>query len=103
MLSQRLAMFYMLRQWGAEDAKGAEAVAAALADYGLALDQLETFAGNTPETLELIAGMRSGFSLLQRALAQDKDNLSFLVATTSERMLEGADRLTGLYAGLEKK
>lgn len=103
MLSQRLAMFYMLRQWGAEDAKGADAVSSALADYSLALDKLETFAGNTPETLDLIANLRSGFRLLQRALGQHEENLSFLVATTSERMLESADRLTGLYASLEKK
>lgn len=103
MLSQRLAMFYLLKLWGVGGANEEVQADTAAKDYAAALTELRAFDGNTKEALELLANLDRAFQLLQKARGDKGDNLSFLIATTSERMLEDADRLTGLYVTLVQK
>ncbi len=103
MLSQRMAMFYLLDLYGIKDAKNAESLEQALSDYRNALNALSGFEGNTAQTREILRSLERGHNLLSRAVGQTDYNLSFLIATTSERMLADADKLTGLYVEIERK
>lgn len=103
MLSQRMAMFYLLRLWGVGGADEDGLADKAAQEYAAALKELRASDGNTKETRALLDKLERAYQLLLRARSDKAGNLSFLIATTSERMLEDADQLTGLYAGLDKK
>lgn len=103
MLSQRMAMFYLLRLWGVGSADEDGMADKAAQEYAAALKELRVSDGNTGETRSLLDKLERAYQLLLRARSDKAGNLSFLIATTSERMLEDADQLTGLYAGLDKK
>ncbi len=104
MLSQRMAKFYMFRQWGIKSAALDQEAQLARREFLSALDAL----GKAPENdkpikneLEL-ARMQWLFfdEALKRQDVGGKDMMTYAtnVATTSERLLEVMDRITGHYA-----
>jgi hypothetical protein len=101
MLSQRVAMLYLLDLYGIKDPKNDQERSNALTEYSRALKELAAFSGNTAQTRDLLDSLERGYSLLNHTAR--RANLSFLVATTSERMLVDADKLTALYVELEAK
>ncbi|PIV87906.1 MAG: hypothetical protein COW48_08970 [Hydrogenophilales bacterium CG17_big_fil_post_rev_8_21_14_2_50_63_12] len=103
MLSQRMAKFYMLRQWGIKSAALDQEARLARREFLSALDAL----GKAPENdrpikneLDL-ARMQWLFfdEALKRQDVGGKDMMTYAtnVATTSERLLEVMDRITGHY------
>ncbi len=102
MLSQRMAMFYLLGSWGVADTDDLAAADKAATEYREALTALRSYDRNTPEARALLDKLQSQLFLLQKAVGEKGSNLSFLIATASERMLELADQLTALYASLDK-
>ncbi len=103
MLSQRMAMFYLMHIWGVAAPEDEQAADKATQEYGDAIDVLRTFDRNSDEMKQLIESMSGQYVYIKKAAGEKGDNLSFIVATTSEKMLEYADRLTAYYAGLDKK
>jgi nitrate/nitrite-specific signal transduction histidine kinase len=103
MLSQRLAMFYLLKLWGVGSTAEDDLAETAAREYAAALNELRAYRSNPKEAVTLLDNMARAFQLLQKARSDQGGNLSFLIATTSERMLDDADQLTGLYVELDKK
>lgn len=101
MLSQRMAMFYLLRLWGVTGEQEATLLAQAEKEYAAALVELSRAPGNDTSARELLRRLQSSANLLHRAMAAENRNLAFLIGTTSDRMLEDADRLTSFYVNQE--
>jgi len=105
MLSQRMAKFYMLRHWGIATPEMDGEARVARGEFISALDAL----GKARENTSAIAGelelAKVQWLFFDQALQaqsgggkQDTDAQN--VATTSERILEVMDRITGMYARL---
>lgn len=103
MLSQRLAMFYLLKLWGVGSSDEDVMADTAAKEYAAGLKELRGFRGNNKEMVALLDNLERAYNLLIKARADKAGNLSFLIATTSERMLDDADQLTALYATLGRK
>ena len=103
MLSQRMAMFYLLRLWGVGGPDEEAMADTAAKEYAAGLKELRAFKGNNKEMIALLNNLERAYQLLLKARADKAGNLSFLISTTSERMLDDADQLTALYAALDKK
>lgn len=103
MLSQRLAMFYLLRLWGVGGSAEAALADTAAQEYAAALKELRAFGGNSVEAIALLDNLERAYRLLIKVRSNKTGNLSFMIATTSERMLNDADQLTRLYVGLDRK
>jgi nitrate/nitrite-specific signal transduction histidine kinase len=105
MLSQRLAKFYMLRYWGINSPDMERESRVARGEFVTALDALS----KAPENTKVISGelelARIQWMFFDEALKSQKgggkDAIDAQnVATTSERILEVMDRITGMYARL---
>ncbi|MDP2433786.1 MAG: type IV pili methyl-accepting chemotaxis transducer N-terminal domain-containing protein [Pseudomonadota bacterium] len=104
MLSQRMAKFYMFRQWGIKSPSLDQEAQLARREFLSALDAL----GKAPENDKPITNelelARMQWLFFDEALKQQdvggKDMMTYAtnVATTSERLLEVMDRITGHYA-----
>lgn len=103
MLSQRIAMFYLMHIWGVATEQDDKDAKQAAVEYATALKTLRAFSGNTDEMNKLIDDMGDGLHFIEHAVDEKGDNLSFIVAVTSEKMLENADKLTAAYAKMGKK
>jgi hypothetical protein len=103
MLSQRLAMFYLLKLWGVGGPAEDGLADTAAKEFAAGLKELRAFRANPKEAVSLLDNLERAYQLLLRARADKAGNLSFLISTTSERMLDDADQLTGLYVALDKK
>lgn len=108
MLSQRMAKFYMFRQWGITTPDMEKEARLAQREFVSALQALNQAPENSEKIkgeLEL-AGTQWLFfeqALRQQAAAGQAQTYTEHVATTSERILQVMDRITGLYAGLIAK
>jgi nitrate/nitrite-specific signal transduction histidine kinase len=105
MLSQRLAKFYMLRHWGITSPEMDSEARVARGEFISALDAL----GKAKENTTAIAGelelAKVQWLFFDQALQSQRgggkdDTDAQNVATTSERILEVMDRITGMYAKL---
>ncbi|MEW6646727.1 MAG: type IV pili methyl-accepting chemotaxis transducer N-terminal domain-containing protein [Pseudomonadota bacterium] len=103
MLSQRMAMFYLLRLWGVGGPDEEAMADTAAKEYAAGLKELRAFGGNNKEMVALLNNLDRAYQLLLKARSDKAGNLSFLISTTSERMLDDADQLTALYGALDKK
>jgi hypothetical protein len=103
MLSQRMAMFYLLKLWGVGGADEEAMADTAAKEYAAGLKELRGFGGNGKEMIALLENLERAYQLLLKARADKAGNLSFLISTTSERMLDDADQLTALYAAPDRK
>lgn len=105
MLSQRLAKFYMLRHWGITSPDMDREARVARGEFVSALDALSKAPENSKAiATELdLAKMQWVFfdDALNAQKGGGKDDIDAQnVATTSERILEVMDRITGMYARL---
>ena len=98
MLSQRLAKSFMLIEAGQDSAGLRKQLDAARSEFVLALDALEAAPVSTPAIKQDLLQARSQWMFYQSALdGKDKTVARRDVATTSERILEVMDSLTGRY------
>lgn len=108
MLSQRMAKFYMLVAWRVDPSGSAKGLAEARAEFQSALDALSAAAENTREITEELQLAKVQWLFFDNAVAQQGTSgfdpqLALNVATTSERILQVMDRVTGLYERLAAK
>lgn len=100
MLSQRMAMFYMLQIWGVDDPAIAEDLKKTTEEFQAAQNRLSALPSNTPRITNNLMRVRHSLDLLQRTMGYKGHNLSFTVAMTTERMLEAMDEVTAGYAAI---
>lgn len=98
MLSQRMAKSFMLMEAGVDSEAVRKQLDTARAEFALALDTLEASPVSTPVIQQELAQARRQWVVYQIGLdGRDKAAARRNVATTSERLLEVMDNLTGLY------
>lgn len=104
MLSQRIAKSYMLIEAGLNPADLRKQLDAARSEFVMAMDALEAAPVSTTAIKQNLTLARTQWIFYQNALdGSDKTNARRNVATTSERILEVMDTLTGLYDGALKE
>lgn len=98
MLSQRIAKSFMLIEAGQDPTVLSKQLETARSEFVLALDALEAAPVSTKAIRDNLALARMQWMFYQSALSgRDKIPARRDVATTSERVLEVMDSLTGLY------
>lgn len=105
MLSQRIAKYYQAQAWGVAPADAAGEIAKSRAEFVQMLGELASAPINTqPIQDELDLGKQQWmfFDAALTGRAGDKKTNSTNVATTSERILEVMDNVTGMYEKLLK-
>lgn len=104
MLSQRMAKFYMFRVWGIKSPWMEQEAQLARREFVSALDALGKARENDNTIKKELELARTQWLFFDEALKQQdvggKDTMIYAtnVATTSERLLEVMDRVTGHYA-----
>jgi nitrate/nitrite-specific signal transduction histidine kinase len=98
MLSQRMAKSFMLIEAGQDAASLSKQLDTARSEFILAMDALEAAPVSTPGIKQNLVLARTQWMFYQSALdGKDKAIARRDVATTSERILEVMDSLTGQY------
>ncbi|HEX8956401.1 MAG TPA: type IV pili methyl-accepting chemotaxis transducer N-terminal domain-containing protein [Burkholderiaceae bacterium] len=105
MLSQRMAKFYQAIRWGVAPADAAGKLDRARSDFVAAMKILDDAPGNTQAIRDGLSLAAQQWAFFDAALRQGiGPNGGILdatsVATTSERILEVMDNITGLYQQL---
>jgi hypothetical protein len=106
MLSQRMAKFYQALNWGAAPPGAVTSLGKARDEFVLALAELAASPKNTAAITQQIELARLQWYFFDQALivkpadSEDVRRFAENVATTSERILEVMDTLTGLYQQL---
>lgn len=108
MLSQRMAKFYMFRQWGISTPEMEKEARLAQREFVSALQALTQATENSNKIKEELELAGTQWLFFEQALQQQATGGKVMtytehVATTSERILQVMDRITGLYAGLSAK
>lgn len=104
MLSQRLAKYYMLREWGVAAAQVNDSIELAGKEFSDALNDLLKSQENSPEVQEELEVVRSQWDVLQMALSQKKDFANHrVVADASDSILQHMDHVTQLYVELAQR
>lgn len=100
MLSQRLSKLYQAKAWNVAPPAAAAELDEARREFLAGLAELEAAGVNTPAIREALVLGRQQWLFFDSALksqGSDKRLLGTNVATTSERILEVMDALTGMY------
>lgn len=105
MLSQRMAKFYQALQWGVAPADAATKLEQSRNDFVKGMQILDTAHSNTSRIRDELTLASQQWSFFDSALRQNGDATNrtlyaATVATTSERILEVMDDITGLYQQL---
>jgi hypothetical protein len=105
MLSQRMAKFYQAMNWGVAPAEANEKLAQARKEFIAALSELAASPKNTPQIAREVQLAQQQWIFFDNALnagttGGNRAQLATNVATTSERILEAMDRVTGMYEKL---
>ncbi len=106
MLSQRMAKFYQAINWGVAPADAKNKLAVAREEFIDAMRVLSTEPNNTKEIRDELELAQQQWVFFDNALRNEvgasvmKRQLATNVATTSERILETMNRITGLYEKL---
>ena len=98
MLSQRIELFYLLRNWGFTDKYYIDELAKARKQFTAGLKYLNSYKKNTPEIKALLAKADKSYRLFEHSL--DADNNAFLVSLTVRQLLKYMDDATSLYSKL---
>lgn len=96
MLSQRIELFYLLRDWGFEDDFYADALAKSRREFTEGLAYLNSYPGNTEEVKKLLAKAEKSFNLFSHSL--DEKNNAFLISLTVGQLLKYMNTATNLYS-----
>ncbi len=105
MLSQRLAKLYQASNWNIAPGNAASSIESTRKEFSAAMQTLQSSSGsNTRLTDELLLA-QSQWTFFEAALRQTGDgklqrSSAANVATTSERILEVMDKVTGMYQQL---
>lgn len=102
MLSQRMAKFYQAMSWGVAESDAKDKLFGARKEFISALAELAASPKNTPEIMQEIQLAQQQWIFFDNALSAgvtggNRVQLATNVATTSERILEAMDRITGMY------
>ena len=102
MLSQKMAEYYQAAQWSIAPADGAYQLEAARKEFIAGLTTLNAAPGNTGKIKEELGMAQQQWLFFDAAIRQAEDpkgrhTSATNVATTSERLLEIMDRITGFY------
>jgi nitrate/nitrite-specific signal transduction histidine kinase len=101
MLGQRLAMFYMLRNWDIENARIRSESEQARNEFRGALERLISAPENTPAIRAALADAERQWTLFEHSLKRDgAEMVPLIVASTSESLLQKMDEITLLYEQL---
>ena len=106
MLSQRMAKFYQAINWGAASSDALVKLTTARDEFLKAMAELTASPKNSPAINAELALAQQQWLFFDQALKSSivdiKDKMRFAtnVATTSERILETMDRITGMYEQL---
>ncbi|PWB57606.1 MAG: hypothetical protein C3F18_03945 [Nitrosomonadales bacterium] len=103
MLSQRMAQFYMLKRFGFNTSEVNDGLEQARNEFKGALQELLASPQNTPAIRKELELAKMQWIFFENALARDSAyDVTFAVnaATSSERILEVMDRVTGMYEKL---
>ncbi len=106
MLSQRMAKFYQAMGWNVAPAKGAEELDRARREFVAGLQEMSGAGINTAAIKEELELGKQQWMFFENALARsagDRQTAALHVATTSERLLEVMNTITGLYENLPAK
>lgn len=106
MLSQRMAKFYQAIQWGVAPASGPAELEKARKEFVAALQELTSAPENTAAIKDELALGQQQWLFFENALTArggDRKTAALNVATTSERLLEVMNTVTGLYEKLQGK
>lgn len=98
MLSQRMAMFYMLQSWGVEAPSIAHELKKANEEFRATHNRLNELPSNSLSINNALLRVSNSLKLLERTLEYKGENLSFTVAMTTDGMLEAMDEVTAEYA-----
>ncbi|MCU7800260.1 MAG: type IV pili methyl-accepting chemotaxis transducer N-terminal domain-containing protein [gamma proteobacterium symbiont of Lucinoma myriamae] len=96
MLSQRIELFYLLRDWGFEDEFYLNALAKSRKEFSEGLAYLNNYPENTEEVKKLLAKAEKSFNLFSHSL-DDKNN-AFLISLTVGQLLKYMNTATNLYS-----
>jgi len=96
MLSQRIELFYLLRDWGFEDEYYLQALAKSRKEFTEGLAYLNNYPENTAEIKQLLAKAEKSFNLFSHSL--DKKNNAFLISLTVGQLLKYMNTVTNLYS-----
>lgn len=98
MLSQRLAMFYMLREWGFDTLTIQDDMESARNEFAGALDRLGAAPDNTPVQTSELEQVELLWLWFESALdLQGEQAYRLVVSETSDRILEHMDKVTKTY------
>jgi hypothetical protein len=101
MLSQRLAMLYMLRAWEVHAPRLRERTDSAAQEFAAALGALRGAAENTAEISKELDEVALQWQWFSGALElQGAQSYTLVVADASEQILQRMDRVTAMYAEL---
>ena len=106
MLSQRMAKFYQALSWNVAPANGNTELEKARQEFVAALRELTSAPENTAAIKDELALGQQQWLFFENALTQrggDRKTAALNVATTSERLLEVMNTVTGLYEKLQGK
>jgi len=96
MLSQRIELFYLLRDWGFTDEFYAEKLAGSRQAFADGLKYLNNYEGNTEEVIALLNKADKSFKLFSHSL--DTTGNAFLVSLTVRQLLKFMNDATNLYS-----
>ena len=104
MLSQRMAKFYQAGNWNVSPASGPAELDKARKEFVQGLQELSNAQENTQAIRDELELARQQWMFFEDALQRRGDkSLAVNVATTSERILEVMDTVTGMYEKLQTK
>jgi hypothetical protein len=103
MLSQRIAKFYMLGQWGIKDDSIAKGMEQAKSEFVSALNELESSPQNTRQITHALIDAHTQWDRFLVAMSEQQiqgtnTGAAMMAAFASEHLLESMDKVTGLYA-----
>jgi len=96
MLSQRIELFYLLRDWGFTNKSYLESLATARREFTEGLAYLNNYPENTIEIKALLAKTEKSYNLFEHSL-NDKGN-AFLISLTVTQLLKQMNTATNLYS-----
>lgn len=96
MLSQRIELFYLLRDWGFQEEYYSKTLATARLNFTESLTYLNNYPENTEEISGYLEKARISFGLFEHSL--NEKNNAFLVNLTVEQLLKQMNATTFLYS-----
>ena len=103
MLSQRLAMLYMLRAWGVDSSGIRDQMESARNEFAGAQESLRAATENTPQIAKELDAVALQWEWFSSAIKlQGAQSFTLIVADASESILNSMDLITALYAELPR-